>query len=130
MHRHKLSFLKLVSVVAICAPLAAAHGEPSVRGSIYDSNAQNLLGVTGATRQKVDKIMNESDERMQKVFNKYKINPRGEQHLVKVMEASSELKAIGSWERGQMKQILTPAEFAKYEKIIAETTARVRAAVE
>ncbi|MGI9483420.1 MAG: hypothetical protein ACR2OR_13795 [Hyphomicrobiales bacterium] len=110
--------------------LSADAGEPSVRGSIYDSNAQNLLGVTGATRKKVDEIMAQSDGRMQAVFDKYKINPKGEQHLAKLMEASSELEAIGRWEKAQMKQILTPAEFAKYEKIIESTSERVRKAVE
>ena len=121
----------LIVLTAIFAlPVLEAAAEPSVRGSIYDSNAQNLLGVTGATRTKVDEIMAQSDERMQKVFDKYKINPKGEQHLAKLMEASSELEAIGRWERSQMKQILTPAEFAKYEKIIEATSERVRKAVE
>ena len=96
-NKRELCILGLATALSICFLLPSAYaGEPSVRGSIYDSNAQNLLGVTGATRTKVDKIMNESDARMQKVFDKYKINPKGEQHLVKVMEASSELKTIGS----------------------------------
>lgn len=116
--------------VGLTLPCAAQAGEPSLHGTIFDSNAQNLIKMDAATRKKVDHVMAQSDAKLQAVFNKYGINPKGEQHMVKLMEASSDLESVGHWEKAQMQKILSPAQMAHYEKITAATTERVRKAVE
>ena len=87
--------------VGLTLPCAAQAGEPSLHGTIFDSNAQNLIKMDAATRKKVDHVMAQSDAKLQAVFNKYGINPKGEQHMVKLMEASSDLESVGHWEKAQ-----------------------------
>jgi hypothetical protein len=65
---------------------------------------------------------------MNAVFKKYGIDPNATPNFDKLTKASDELQAIGRRERAQMKEILSKAQLKQYDKIIADTGARVRKA--
>jgi hypothetical protein len=65
---------------------------------------------------------------MNVVLKKYGIDPNAPPNFDKLTKAADELQAIGRRERAQMKTILDKAQLKQYDKIIADTGARVRKA--
>ena len=70
-------------------------------------------------------ILNKSETRIVRVFAKYKINPKAKPVFDLLRAASAELQAIESWEKKQMKQILSKSQYADYLEILQATAAVV-----
>jgi hypothetical protein len=112
------------------AALALGPDRPAVAGSIYDSRVEQRLDLTSAQRPKVSRILAESKRQAMTVFQKYGIDPNGRPIFDQLFAASSELMAIERQERQAMKQVLSPAQLADYDRIINETRIRVRKAAQ
>lgn len=114
--------------LAISLALPAPLVEVAQAGTIYDSNVVNRLKLKGSQRTKAKRVIRESDREMRAVFRKYKINPNARPDFAKLQQAARELHAIERDEVNKMSKILDEKQFAQYKKILAETSARVRAA--
>ena len=73
----------------------------------------------------IKKILDKSEERIVKVFAKYKIDPRAKPVFDLLRAASNELQAIESWEKKQMKRVLSKSQYADYLEIQQGTAAAV-----
>jgi hypothetical protein len=101
---------------------------PASADSIYDAKVEQKLKLDGDQKAKVSGIVKQSNADMNAVFKKYGIDPNATPNFDKLTKASDELQAIGRRERAQMKEILSKAQLKQYDKIIADTGARVRKA--
>ena len=98
--------------------------------SIYDSRVQQRLELSAHQRPEVSRIVERSKTQAMAVFKKYGIDPNGRPIFDQLFQASNELMAIERQERQAMKQVLTPAQLADYDRIIDETRIRVRKAAQ
>ena len=73
----------------------------------------------------VRKILDQSEERILEVFQKHSIDPKAKPDFERLRAASVDLQAVQSWEKGQMKQILTTSQYADYLEIQQATAAAV-----
>jgi hypothetical protein len=121
--------IRVLMVLGMTAFAVPAIAEPSFRGTVFDSKIMQNLKVNGQTRAQIARITAASGAELQRVLNKYKINPRGKLNFEKMMEASSELEAVQRTEREAMRKVLTPEQFFEYEKINSATSRRVRRAM-
>jgi len=101
---------------------------PASADSIYDANVEQKLDLDPGQKAKVSAIVKQSNADMNSVFKKYGIDPNATPNFDKLTKASDELQAIGRRERGEMKKILNKAQLKQYDKLIADTGARVRKA--
>ena len=115
--------LVLTSLIAV-QPLSPAHAA-GTDGTIYDPQILVRMKFAGEQLASVKKILDQSEARIVKVFAKYKINPRAKPVFDQLRAASTELQAIESWEKGQMKQVLSKSQYADYLEIQQATTAAV-----
>jgi hypothetical protein len=102
---------------------------PASADTIYDAKVeQKLKDLNGDQKAKIAAVVKKSNAEMNAVFKKYGIDPNAKPDFDKLTKASDELQAIGRRERAQMKDILSKAQLKAYDKIIADTGARVRKA--
>jgi hypothetical protein len=101
---------------------------PASADSIYDAKVEQKLDLDSGQKAKVSGIVKQSNADMNVVFKKYGIDPNGPPNFDKLTKASDELQAIGRRERNEMKKILNKAQLKQYDKLIADTGARVRKA--
>jgi len=83
------------------------------------------IKFTSVQRPKVKRIIRKSDKEIAVVFRKYGINPNAKPVFEKLQRASSELQAIESKEKRQMKKILSPDQYKTYLGLLQATAARV-----
>ena len=128
----RLVVIGLMALVALAVPVATApvSAEPSYRGTVFDSKITQRLKVSGQTRSQVRRIASRSGVQLQRVLNKYKINPRKKLNFDKMMKARGELRAVQNAEREAMRKVLTPEQFWQYEQITAQTSAAVTRAMD
>ena len=112
------------------AALSLGAGDAAVAQSIYDARVQQRLDLTAQQRPQVARVIETSKSLAGAVFRKYGIDPNGRPIFDQLFQASSELMAIERQERQAMKQILTPAQLADYDRIMNETRIRVRKAAQ
>ena len=112
------------------AALSLGAGDAAVAQSIYDSRIQQRLDLTAQQRPQVARVIETSKNQASAVFRKYGIDPNGRPIFDQLFKASSELMAIERQERQAMKQILTPAQLADYDRIMNDTRIRVRKAAQ
>ncbi len=115
--------LVLTSLIAV-QPLSPAHAA-GTDGTIYDPQILVRMKFAGEQLASVKKILDQSEARIVKVFAKYKINPRAKPVFDQLRAASTELQSIESWEKGQMKRVLSKSQYADYLEIQQATTAAV-----
>jgi hypothetical protein len=115
--------LVLTSLIAV-QPLLPAHAA-GTDGTIYDPQILVRMKFAGEQLASVKKILDQSEARIVEVFAKYKINPKAKPVFDQLRAASTELQAIESWEKGQMKQVLNKSQYADYLEIQQATTAAV-----
>ncbi len=120
----KLIFGLLLAGLIAVQPLSPAHAA-GTDGTIYDPQILVRMKFAGEQLASVKKILDQSEARIVKVFAKYKINPRAKPVFDQLRAASTELQAIESWEKGQMKQVLSKSQYADYLEIQQATTAAV-----
>jgi hypothetical protein len=101
---------------------------PASADSIYDAKVEQKLELDPGQKAKVSAIVKQSNADMNVVFKKYGIDPNAAPNFDKLTKASDELQAIGRRERNEMKKILNKAQLKQYDKLIADTGARVRKA--
>lgn len=94
-------------------------------GTVYDPRILTRMKFSGKQLATVRKILDQSEARIVKVFAKYKINPRAKPVFDQLRAASTELQAIESWEKKQMKRVLSKSQYADYLEIQQATTAAV-----
>jgi len=116
-------------VVALGLLALLAGGLPAHADSIYDAKvAQKLSDLTDDQKAKVNAITKQTAAEMNAVFKKYGIDPNAKPDFDKLQKAGDELQAVGRREKAQMTPILSKAQMKQYNKIIADTGARVRKA--
>jgi uncharacterized membrane protein YgaE (UPF0421/DUF939 family) len=93
--------------------------------NIYDARILQRMKFTAVQRPKVRRIIRQSDKEIAVVFRKYRINPNAKPVFEKLQRASSELQAIESKEKRQMKKILSPDQYKTYLGLLQATAARV-----
>lgn len=93
--------------------------------NIYDARILQRMKFTAAQRPKVRRIIRQSDKEIAVVFRKYGINPNAKPVFEKLQRASSELQAIESREKRQMKEILSSDQYKTYLGLLQATAARV-----
>jgi hypothetical protein len=116
-------------VVALGLLACFAGTLPASADSIYDAKVeQKLTTLKPDQKAKVAEVVKQSNADMNVVLKKYGIDPNAAPNFDKLTKAADELQAIGRRERAQMKTILDKAQLKQYDKIIADTGARVRKA--
>jgi hypothetical protein len=116
-------------VVALGLLALLAGGLPAHADSIYDAKVgQKLTDLTPDQKTKVSAITKQTATEMNAVFKKYGIDPNAAPNFDQLQKAGEELQAVGRREKAQMKTILSKAQLKQYDKIIADTGARVRKA--
>lgn len=121
--RHLVFGLLLTGLLAVQpVPQAIAAG---TEGTVYDPQILTRMKFSGKQLATVKKILDQSEARIVKVFRKYKINPRAKPVFDQLRAASTELQAIESWEKKQMKRVLSKSQYADYLEIQQATTAAV-----
>ena len=93
--------------------------------NIYDARILQRMKFTADQRAKVKRIIRQSDKEIAVVFRKYRINPNAKPVFEKLQRASSELQAIESKEKRQMKKILSADQYKTYLGLLQATAARV-----
>ena len=93
--------------------------------NIYDARILQRIKFTSDQRAKVKRIIRQSDREIAVIFRKYGINPNAKPVFEKLQRASSELQAIESKEKRQMKKILSSDQYKTYLGLLQETAARV-----
>jgi len=93
--------------------------------NIYDARILQRMKFTSVQRPKVKRIIRKSDKEIAVVFRKYGINPNAKPVFEKLQRASSELQAIESKEKRQIKKILSPDQYKTYLALLQATAARV-----
>jgi hypothetical protein len=102
---------------------------PAYADNIYDAKVeQKLTDLNSDQKAKVSAIIKQTTSEMNAFFKKYGIDPNAAPDFDKLQKAGEELQAIARREKAQMKDVLTKAQLKKYDKIIADTGARVRKA--
>ena len=117
-------------VVGGFAALSLGAGDAAVAQSIYDARVQQRLDLTAQQRPQVARVIDTSKSQASAVFRKHGIDPNGRPIFDQLFKASSELMAIERQERQAMKQILTPAQLAEYDRIMNDVRIRVRKAAQ
>ncbi|WP_337660160.1 hypothetical protein [Anderseniella sp. Alg231-50] len=115
-----LMFVGLVAVQPVVTASAAG-----TEGTIYDPQLLVRMKFVGKQLAAVKAILDKSETRIVKVFAKYKIDPKAKPEFDLLRAASNELQAIESWEKKQMKKILSKGQYADYLEILQGTTAAV-----
>lgn len=115
-----LSLICLVAVQSVSPAFAAG-----TDGTVYDPQILARMKFTAKQLPTIKKILNKSEARIVKIFAKYKINPRAKPVFDQLRAASTELQAIESWEKKQMKRVLSKSQYADYLEIQQATTAAV-----
>jgi len=92
---------------------------------IYDARVLQRTKFTGDQRTKVRRIIRQSDKEIAVVFRKHGINPNAKPEFEKLQRASSELQAIESKEKRQMKKVLSADQYKAYLGLLQATAARV-----
>lgn len=115
--------LVLTGLIAV-QPLSPANAA-GTEGTVYDPQILVRMKFSGKQLATVKKILDQSEVRIVKVFAKYKINPRAKPVFDQLRAASTELQAIESWEKREMKRVLSKSQYADYLEIQQATTAAV-----
>ena len=92
---------------------------------IYDARVLQRTKFTGDQRTKVRRIIRQSDKEIAVVFRKHGINHNAKPEFEKLQRASSELQAIESKEKRQMKKVLSADQYKAYLGLLQATAARV-----
>ena len=115
-----LLFTSLVAFQPVSPGFAAG-----TEGTIYDPQILKRMKFSAEQLPTIKDILNKSETRIVRVFAKYKINPKAKPVFDLLRAASAELQAIESWEKKQMKQILSKSQYADYLEILQATAAVV-----
>jgi len=115
-----LSLICLVAVQSVSSAFAAG-----TDGTVYDPQILVRMRFSAKQLPTIKKILDQSEARIVKIFAKYKINPRAKPVFDQLRAASTELQAIESWEKKQMKRVLNKSQYADYLEIQQATTAAV-----
>ena len=116
----RLLCLSLLAAQPVALALAAG-----TEGTIYDSRLLTRIKITAEQLPAIKKILDQSEERIVEVFQKHRIDPKAKPDFERLRAASVDLQAVQSWEKGQMKQILTTSQYADYLEIQQATAAAV-----
>ena len=116
---------RLLCLGLLAAQLVAPALAAGTEGTIYDSRLLTRIKFTAEQLPAIKKILDQSEERIVEVFQKHRIDPRAKPDFERLRAASVDLQAIESWERTQMKQILTTSQYADYLEIQQATAAAV-----
>ncbi len=103
------------------APVHAAGTD----GTVYDPQILVRMKFSAKQLPVIKKILDKSEAEIVEVFAKFKIDPRAKPVFDQLRAASTELQAIESWEKKQMKRVLTKSQYADYLEIQQGTTAAV-----
>ena len=114
----------MVAAVALSVGVTSSMAA-STDGTVYDPQILKRIKFTSEQLPKVKQVLDKSEEGIIRVFGKYRIDPRAKPNFDRLRAASTELQAIESWEKGQMKRLLTKDQFADYLEIQQATTAAV-----
>lgn len=117
-------FTKLLQVLLAACVLVVAPSTIAA-GTIYDSNILERIKFSSAQREKVRAVLRESDRELLVVFRKHGIDPNAQPEFDKLRAASSELQAVRSRQKREMKKIMTPEQYETYLAILEQTAARV-----
>jgi hypothetical protein len=102
---------------------------PASADSIYDAKVeQKLTDLNPDQKAKVSAITKQTASEMNAVFKKYGIDPDATPNFDQLQKAGEELQAVARREKAQMKTVLSKKQLKQYDKIIADTGARVRKA--
>ena len=115
-----LSLVCLVAVQPVSSTFAAG-----TEGTIYDPQILQRMKFTGKQLSTIKEILDKSEERIVKIFAKYKIDPKAKPDFDLLRAASVELQAVESWEKNQMKGVLSKHQYADYLEIQQATAAAV-----
>lgn len=116
---------RLLVGFGICVAAALPAGAQGTEGTIYDPQIFKYMTVSPEQKSKIEKILAQSEKAMVKVFAKYRINPKAKPEFDKLRAASVDLQAVESWEKQQMKKVLTKEQYADYLEILQATAANV-----
>lgn len=116
---------RLLVGFGICVAVALPAGAQGTEGTIYDPQIFKYMTVSPEQKSKIEKILAQSEKAMVKVFAKYRINPKAKPEFDKLRAASVDLQAVESWEKQQMKKVLTKEQYADYLEILQATAANV-----
>ena len=119
----KIATHSMAAVVALLIVVMSANSAGA--SNIYDARILQRMKFTGDQRAKVRRIIRQSDKEIAVVFRKYRINPNAKPVFEKLQRASSELQAIESKEKRQMKKILSAEQYKTYLGLLQQTAARV-----
>ena len=119
----KIATHLLAACVVLTAYAMSTHNASAA--NIYDARILQRMKFTADQRAKVRRIIRQSDKEIAVVFRKYRINPNAKPVFEKLQRASSELQAIESKEKRQMKKILSPDQYKTYLALLQATAARV-----
>jgi hypothetical protein len=107
--------------VQMVSPVQAAGTE----GTVYDPQLLVRMKFSDKQLPDIKSILDKSEAAIVKVFAKFNIDPQAKPDFDQLRAASTELQAIESWEKKQMKQILSKSQYADYLEIQQGTTAAV-----
>lgn len=113
----------MAAVIVLSTVVMSAHS--AWASNIYDARILQRMKFTADQRVKVKRIIRQSDKEIVVVFRKYGINPNAKPKFEKLQRASSELQAIESKEKRQMKKILSADQYKTYVGLLQATAARV-----
>ena len=114
----------IAAVFVACICLQSVQG-PALAATIYDTQILQRMKFTPSQRAKVRKILSKSKRERDAIFRKYGINPRAKPVFKKLQAASSELQALRSRQKRQMKVILSREQYKTYLALLEATAARV-----
>ena len=119
----KIAMHLMAAVIVLSTVVMSAHS--AWASNIYDARILQRMKFTADQRVKVKRIIRQSDKEIVVVFRKYGINPNAKPKFEKLQRASSELQAIESKEKRQMKKILSADQYKTYLGLLQATAARV-----
>ena len=93
--------------------------------NIYDAQVLERIKLTHHQRVKVSRIIEQSDDDIAVVFQKYRIDPNATPEFDKLQRAAGELQGIEIKEKRQMKKVLSADQYKTYLSLIQETATRV-----
>jgi ribonuclease HII len=116
---------RLLVGFGMCVAAALPAGAQGTEGTIYDPQIFKYMTVSPEQKVKIENILAQSEKAMVRVFAKYRINPKAKPVFDKLRAASADLQAVESWEKKQMKKVLTKEQYADYLEILQATAANV-----
>jgi hypothetical protein len=118
-------------VALLFAVIALACSAPTElrAASIYDSNVMERLKLSGAQKQKMQKLVSKHRSQRNAIFREYGIDPNAKPDMNKLQRAAPKLQANAAAERAAAKTILSPEQLRVYDEVMRQIRARVMSAL-